>query len=360
MVGIKEKLNIYKGKRVFLTGHTGFKGSWMAKWLIDLGAEVKGFSLAPNTEPSHFKLLNLDMDSTFENIGNLKKLTLSMQDFKPDIVFHMAAQPLVRYSYENPIETYQTNVMGTLNVFEAIRKVKSVKAIVNITTDKCYKNLEKDYAYKETDEMGGYDPYSSSKACSEILTDSYRNSYFNLNDFKSSHETLMASARSGNVIGGGDWSEDRIIPDIVQSKITGNTLDIRNPSAVRPWQHVLEPLSGYLTLGSHLLNGEKEFASAWNFGPAIDQVFTVGDIVNAGNKIFNNSLNVKLGNPGEHPHEASLLMLDPKKANDLLGWKSVLDFKATVDLTFDWYQQFLDAKTLETENNIKTYYKYIN
>ena len=350
-----DKLSIYKGQKVFLTGHTGFKGSWMAKWLIDLGATVKGYSLAPFTNPSHFDLLNLDMETEIGDIRDKEKLKESIKSFNPDIVFHLAAQPLVRYSYDNPVETYETNVIGTLKLFEAVRGVKSIKAVVNITTDKCYKNKEWDWGYRENDELGGYDPYSSSKACSEILTDSYRNSFFNLNDFGTTHSCLIATARAGNVIGGGDWSEDRIIPDIIRSKVANKPLHIRNPASTRPWQHVLEPISGYLILGYHLLQGDKFFACPWNLGPETSQVFQVKDVVDAGNKIFNNSLDVRSGELKNNPHEADLLMLDPAKANKYLGWKGIMGFQETVDMTFNWYQQYDQNKLLNTENDIKQF-----
>jgi CDP-glucose 4,6-dehydratase len=355
MVNTKDKLSSYKDKKVFLTGHTGFKGSWMAKWLLDLGAIVKGYSLAPCTKPSHFELLDLDMESVIGDIRDKEFLNQALKTFEPDIVFHLAAQPLVRYSYENPAETYEVNVIGTLNLFEAIRGVKSVKAVVNVTTDKCYKNKEWDWGYRENDELGGYDPYSSSKACSELLTDSYRNSFFNLNDFGTTHNCLIATARAGNVIGGGDWSKDRIIPDIVRSKVASEPLHIRNPGATRPWQHVLEPISGYLALGYHLLKGDQSFACPWNLGPETTQVFQVKDIVDAGNKIFSNALDVRFGELKNNPHEAGLLMLDPARANKYLGWKGIMNFKETVNMTFNWYQEYDQRKSLNTGSDIKQF-----
>jgi CDP-glucose 4,6-dehydratase len=251
--------SFYRGKKIFITGHTGFKGSWLAFWLTKLGANIVGYALPPQTIPNHFDLLGLDMESHLENINDLEKLQKAIVTAKPDIVFHLAAQPLVRYSYLHPTETYQTNIMGTANVLEASRHCPSIKAIIVVTTDKCYENLEQQKGYVETDRMGGYDPYSSSKGCAELVVSSYRNSFFNLSDYNQKHNVLLASARAGNVIGGGDWSEDRLIPDIIKSAIKGKPTSIRFPNATRPWQHVLEPLKGYLMLGEKLFNGNIDF-----------------------------------------------------------------------------------------------------
>ena len=258
---------VYKGKKVLVTGHTGFKGSWLSLWLIKLGAKVIGYALEPPTNSNHFELLNLDMVSIIGDIRDRDRLNAIFKKYKPEVVFHLAAQPLVRYSYINPVETFETNVMGTINVFEACRITESVKAIVNITSDKCYENKEWIWGYRESDPLGGYDPYSASKGCAELVTSSYRKSFFNPEDYSKKHNTLLASARSGNVIGGGDWGKDRLIPDIVRAISKNEKLYIRNPKATRPWQHVLEPLSGYLFLGQMLLEGKTEFADAWNFGP---------------------------------------------------------------------------------------------
>jgi CDP-glucose 4,6-dehydratase len=359
MVTVNQKLSFYRDKRVFVTGHTGFKGSWLCTLLNQLGAKVKGYALSPDTNPSHFEILDLEIESEIGDIRNLTQLKASMKSFKPDIVLHLAAQPLVRYSYENPIETYETNVMGTLNVLEAVRDCDSIKAVVNVTTDKCYKNNEWVWPYREKDELGGYDPYSSSKACSEILTDSYRNSFFNINDFGTKHNCLIASARAGNVIGGGDWSIDRIIPDIIRSKVEDSTLHIRNPKATRPWQHVLEPLVGYLALGYHLLNKEIDFADAWNFGPDSSQVFSVENVVDAGNKLLDNSLNVELNKSSDNPHEANLLMLDSAKAHKFLNWRGHLNFDATIEYTFNWYKEFYNDKKIITKEQINNYLERI-
>lgn len=327
-------LNTYKNKKVFITGHTGFKGSWLALWLTLLGAKVKGYALEPYTDPSNFIAINLDskVESEIGDILDREKLNKSISDFKPDIIFHLAAQPLVRLSYLEPIKTYETNVIGTLNTLEASRKCSSVKAFVNITTDKCYENIEKNYAYKENDKMGGYDMYSSSKGCSEILSASYRNSFLKDEGF------LLATARAGNVIGGGDWSTDRLVPDCIKAINKNEDIIIRSPQAIRPWQHVLEPLSGYLTLGEKLLEGKQEFADGFNFGPESNSVLTVKDIVK---KIINY---YGKGNVIIHPdtkfHEANLLMLDITKAKTKLDWHPKYNANEAIQKTVIWYKNF--------------------
>ena len=261
---------------------------------------------------------------------------------------------MVRASYDDPIETYSTNVMGTLNLLEACRKVKSVKAIVNITSDKCYENKEWIWGYRENDPMGGFDPYSSSKGCSELLTSSYRNSFFNLSDYGSTHNILLASARAGNVIGGGDWAKDRLLPDIIKAASINSSVLIRNPKATRPWQHVLEPLSGYLTLGWRLLEGKKEFAEGWNFGPAIDCNLSVEEIVNI-SKLYWKSINVEYQHSASEVHEANLLMLDYSKAQKLLKWKPVWNINDTVEKTINWYKNFYSKNLINTQNDINEY-----
>jgi CDP-glucose 4,6-dehydratase len=345
---------IYKNKRVFLTGHTGFKGSWLALWLQQLGAEVVGYALAPNTNPNHFDLLNLSMKSHIGDIADLTNLQKAMTRVKPDIVFHLAAQPLVRYSYREPIETYRTNVMGTANVLEAIRFCQSVKATVIITTDKCYENLEQAHGYVETDKMGGYDPYSSSKGCAELVTNAYRNSYFNLSKFNDTHQTLVASARAGNVIGGGDWCEDRLIPDLIRGVVTNQEAVIRYPKATRPWQHVLEPLSGYLLLGEKLLSGGKEFAEGWNFGPELHDVLTVEDVLKLAKEAWK-SVQYRVEQNKENPHEAGLLSLDISKAKEKLGWQPKWNAQTSIQKTFAWYQQFYENQFLLTLQDIADY-----
>jgi CDP-glucose 4,6-dehydratase len=345
---------IYKGKKVFLTGHTGFKGSWMAYWLKMLGAEVYGYSLAPNTEPNHHSLLSLDFQSQYANICNLDILSKAIKNFQPDIIFHLAAQPLVRYSYKNPIETYQTNVIGTVNIMEAARGVESIKGIVIITTDKCYENVEQTKGYVETDRMGGYDPYSSSKGCAELAVNSYRNSFFNLNEYQKNHQTLIASARAGNVIGGGDWSEDRLIPDIIRSAIKGEKTLIRYPKATRPWQHVLEPISGYLMLGERLLNGDKEFAEGWNFGPQENDVLTVGEVLAICKKNWD-KIQFQIDTENKHFHEAGLLSLNIEKAKTKLGWKPRWSNEQSILNTINWYRNYYDLGVIDTDMQIKEF-----
>lgn len=346
-------LNTYKNKKVFITGHTGFKGSWLALWLTLLGAKVKGYALEPYTDPSNFIAINLDskVESEIGDILDREKLNKSMSDFKPDIIFHLAAQPLVRLSYLEPIKTYETNVIGTLNTLEAARKCSSVKALVNITTDKCYENIEKNYAYKENDKMGGYDMYSSSKGCSEILSASYRNSFLKDEGF------LLATARAGNVIGGGDWSTDRLVPDCIKAINKNEDIIIRSPQAIRPWQHVLEPLSGYLTLGEKLLEGKEEFADGFNFGPESNSVLTVKDIVK---KIINY---YGKGNVIIHPdtkfHEANLLMLDITKAKTKLDWHPKYNANEAIEKTVLWYKNFYANKNMQ-KYSVEQIKEYMN
>lgn len=346
---------IYHGKRVFITGHTGFKGSWLALWLVQMGAIVKGFSLKPNTSPSHWKLLDLDIESVYADIRNRNTLEQELKMFNPDIVFHLAAQPLVRHSYKNPFETYETNVLGTLALFEACRKTESVKAIINISTDKCYENKEWLWGYRENDRLGGYDPYSSSKACSEIMTSSYRRSFFNIDKFGKTHNVLLATVRAGNVIGGGDWAEDRLIPDIMKAAAKGESVFIRNPHATRPWQHVLEPLSGYLLLGQHLLNKKKSFAEAWNFGPDENSNSSVKDVTFYLMKEWN-SIRTEFDEGSSDFHEATLLMLDCSKARKLLRWEPVWK-NQVFSKTAEWYNEYYSNNKILSREQL---YDYIN
>lgn len=341
---------VYKEKTVLVTGHTGFKGSWLVYWLKQMGANVVGYSLEAPTTPNHIELLDLDIVSVIGNIKDLDKLNKTFEEYKPDIVFHLAAQPLVRLSYENPIETYETNVMGTLKVFEACRK-NDVKAIVNITSDKAYENKEWIWGYRENDPMGGYDPYSSSKGCADLLANSYRNSYFNTNDYKKTHNKLLASCRAGNVIGGGDWAQDRLITDIMVSVSQGKKVSIRNPYATRPWQHVLEPLSGYLHIGQKLLEEKVEFGDAWNFGPSDEGSITVEEVVNNVKKHWN-KIDYEINKDQNQPHEANLLKLDCSKAHIVLKWKDVWESDTTFEKTVNWYKSFYEeeAKILTKED----------
>jgi CDP-glucose 4,6-dehydratase len=345
---------IYQGKKVLLTGHTGFKGSWLACWLQRLGAEVCGYALPAPTEPSHWNLLQLDMRSETADIRDFQTLGKVFREFQPEMVFHLAAQPLVRASYRDPVETYSTNVMGTLNVFEACRKTKSVRAVINVTSDKCYENREWERGYREEDAMGGHDPYSASKGCSELLTASYRNSYFNNAAFRETHQTLLASCRAGNVIGGGDWAEDRLIPDIMRAVAASKPVEIRNPGATRPWQHVLEPLGGYLLVGQRLLEGKPEYATGWNFGPAEDADLSVREVVECIKRHWSR-IDYRLAQVADAPHEAHLLKLDCAKARAQLGWHPVWNSDATFGKTVGWYREFYENGTVLTQNDLCAY-----
>lgn len=346
--------NIYKGKKVFLTGHTGFKGSWLALWLTKLGAKVCGYSLEPNTAPSMFEELDIKNKITKSIYGDILDEVLlekSINEFQPDIIFHLAAQPLVRLSYAEPVMTYKTNVIGSLNVLEAGRKCSSVKAFVNVTTDKCYENKEINRGYREDEPMGGYDMYSSSKGCVEILSSSFRRSFL-----QAENSMAMATARAGNVIGGGDWALDRLIPDCVRSINSNIDIEIRNPIAVRPWQHVLEPLSGYLLLGQKLLEDGKKYADGFNFGPNEESVLTVAEVSKMVTEFYEKG-KVFVGEPSPL-HEAGLLMLNIEKAKKVLNWVPTLTAKDAVKNTVEWYKHFYskDCDMLDyTMNQIKNY-----
>ena len=345
---------IYNNKTVLVTGHTGFKGSWLCFWLIQMGAKVIGYSLEPPTSPNHFELLNLDMVSVIGDIRDSDKLNAVFAQYQPEIVFHLAAQPLVRLSYKEPVETFETNVIGTLKVFEACRNTKSVRAIVNITSDKCYENKEWVWGYRENDPMGGYDPYSASKGCAELVTSSYRNSFFNVNEYGKSHNVLLASCRAGNVIGGGDWAKDRLMTDIMVAVSEGKKVVIRNPRATRPWQHVLEPLSGYLMLGQKLLEGKKEFAQAWNFGPGEQGAITVKEVVENIKKYWD-KIDYEINQDVDQPHEAGLLKLDCSKAYMLLKWRDVWDSDTTFKKTVNWYKNYYEKDKILTEEDLSSY-----
>lgn len=345
-----KKINIYKGKRVFITGHTGFKGSWLTKWLIDLGADVTGYSLKPD-ELSHFNLLKLPVKNYFENINDFETLKKAMKESKPDIVFHLAAQPLVRDSYDDPIYTYETNVVGSLKVYKAALEA-NVAALVSITTDKVYKNHEWLWGYREVDTLGGHDPYSSSKACVELMTDSFKNS------FLSNHHMLLATARAGNVIGGGDWARDRLIPDLVRNASIKNETPLRNPNSVRPWQHVLEPLSGYLMLGEKLLENKKEFATSFNFGPELDDVKTVDEVANVSKSVWN-EINFKFEKDSSGKHEANLLKLDIAFAKKMLNWSPKWKSEESISRTISWYKNFYQNNALSTEQDLRDFSREI-
>lgn len=347
--------NIYKGKKVLVTGHTGFKGSWLVMWLKKMGANVVGLSLEPNTKPNHFQFLDLNINSIIEDIRNKKELSDIIKECEPDIVFHLAAQSLVRLSYENPIETLETNIIGTANIFEACRESESVKAIVNITSDKCYENKEWEWSYREDEPMGGYDPYSVSKGAAELITSSYRNSFFNLDNYGKSHNILLASLRAGNVIGGGDWAKDRLIPDTMKTVSENKTVIIRNPKAVRPWQHVLEPLSAYLLVGQKLLEGRIECAQAWNVGSITSNFTSVEEIIIKAKKDWSNIEYEIHENKNENVHEAHLLKLDCSKINYRLKWENIWNIDQTVEITVNWYKEFYKNNSIQTEKDIEKY-----
>ena len=329
----------WHGKRVLLTGHTGFKGSWLSLWLQSMGAQVTGYALAPPTNPSLFDMAEVGqgMTSVIGDISDLAKLQAVFTQHSPEIVIHMAAQPLVRYSYQNPVETYATNVMGTVHLLEAVRNTPGVKAVVNITTDKCYENREWAWGYRENEPMGGFDPYSNSKGCAELVTAAYRSSFFNANNY-AQHGVATATVRAGNVIGGGDWAQDRLIPDILAAFEQGRKVDIRNPHAIRPWQHVMEPLRGYLTLAEQLFKHGPSFGEGWNFGPNDEDAKPVGWIVEQMATLWGSSAQWQI-DTGEHPHEAHYLKLDISKARSRLDWHPALRLQDALALIIDWSKQ---------------------
>jgi CDP-glucose 4,6-dehydratase len=348
VVRVRERLEAaYRGRRVLVTGHTGFKGAWLCAWLQRLGAEVSGFSDAVPTDPSHFDALRLEMQDRRGDIVDAEGFAAAVRDTRPEIVFHLAAQSLVRRAYSDPIGTYRTNVLGTLSVFEAARANGGVAAIVSATTDKVYRNREWEWGYRENDELGGSDPYSASKSCVELLTNSYRESFLR------NGETLLASVRAGNVIGGGDWAEDRLIPDIVRAIYSGRSVHIRNPASTRPWQHVLDPLAGYLTVGARLLSGEREAADAWNFGPAASASICVADIIALMQRMLP-QLEVTYAPDAEGRHESGLLQLDSAKAAARLGWKPVWEGEM-LERTLEWYRAFYEEKRLITGEQLDAY-----
>ena len=331
----------WKGKRVLITGHTGFKGSWLSLWLQSMGAKVVGYALAPPTNPSLFEVAHVSfgMTSVIGDIRDLAHLQAVLAEHQPEIVIHMAAQPLVRYSYLEPVETYSTNVMGTVNLLEAVRHTKSVKAVVNVTSDKCYENREWDWGYRENEAMGGYDPYSNSKGCAELVTAAYRNSYFHPDKY-AEHGVAIGSGRAGNVIGGGDWAEDRLIPDMMRAITSGQPVSIRNPHSIRPWQHVLEPLSGYLLLAQKLYEEGPAFAEGWNFGPNDDDAKPVEWILDYLTMTWGEGASWKLDG-GNHPHEAHYLKLDCSKAKSRLQWLPRWTLAKAIDQICVWHKTHL-------------------
>jgi CDP-glucose 4,6-dehydratase len=334
----------WNSRKVFVTGHTGFKGSWLALWLLSMGADVCGYALDPPTDPSLYRLLGLDakLHSVRGDIRDLPALDSALHDFRPEIVIHMAAQPLVRLSYQNPVETYATNVQGTVHLLDAVRRAPSVRAVVVVTSDKCYENQEWHWPYREQEPMGGHDPYSSSKGCAELVTAAYRRSFFQ-NPQPGGRPVSVASARAGNVIGGGDWALDRLVPDIMRAFALGESVVIRNPEAVRPWQHVLEPLAGYLALAQRLFVDGAAFAEGWNFGPSDSDARPVRYLVSELARLWGDAAFWHAVEP-EKVHEAHLLRLDSSKARAQLGWTSCWSLDETLAHTVEWYKTFYSGE----------------
>jgi CDP-glucose 4,6-dehydratase len=338
----------WQGKRVFLTGHTGFKGSWLSLWLQQMGAQVTGYALNAPTEPNLFSVAGVgrNMYSIIADIRDAESLKHAMREANPEIVFHMAAQALVRYSYENPVETYAVNVMGLVNVLEAVRATPGIKAVLNVTSDKCYENREWPWAYRENEAFGGYDPYSNSKACAELVTSAYRNSFFNLEEY-AKHGVALASGRAGNVIGGGDWAIDRLIPDMIRAIKQQESVQIRNPAAIRPWQHVLEPLSGYLVLAENLYQYGTACAEGFNFGPHETDARPVEWIVNRLCQLWGEGAAWAL-NESPQPHEATYLKLDCSKARARLGWQPRWSLAHTLEMIVAWHKAEIAGADMRT------------
>jgi CDP-glucose 4,6-dehydratase len=339
----------WKGKKVFITGHTGFKGSWLCLWLHSLGAELTGFSLEPPTKPNMFNLCNIKKitNTIIGDVRNFQHLKSSLSTADPDIVFHMAAQPLVRASYDNPVETYETNTMGTAHLMEGIRELdhKKARVVINVTTDKCYENKEWNWGYRENEPLGGYDPYSNSKACSELVTHAFRNSYFNPKAYEI-HQVAVATARAGNVIGGGDWATDRLIPDCFRSILKGEKITIRNPHATRPWQHVLEPLSGYITLAEKMYKEGDKYSEAWNFGPNEEGEQTVEWIVKKVCEKWGDQASYTVLEESS-VHEAHFLKIDCSKARFILGWRPRWEIEEAIDKIVEWQRAYKNGENLK-------------
>ena len=334
--------NAFSGKRILVTGHTGFKGSWLSIWLHEMGAEVIGVGLDPYSERDNYVLSGIGSKIKADiraDIRDRKKIEEIFKTYRPEIVFHLAAQPLVRLSYEIPVETYETNVMGSINVMEAARMTDSVKVVVMITTDKCYENREQLWGYREDEAMGGYDPYSSSKGAAEIAIASWRRSFFNPADYGKKHHVSIASVRAGNVVGGGDWAKDRIVPDCIRALEAGRPIEIRSPKAIRPWQHVLEPLSGYLLLASKMLEEPTRFCEGWNFGPRMESITTVWEVASKLVADYQQGTLKDVSDPNAL-HEANLLLLDISKAKFQLGWEPRTNINQCMKLVADWYMRY--------------------
>lgn len=351
---MREALSMFSGKRVFVTGHTGFKGSWLTFLLTELGAEVKGYALAPKGDDSHFEMLRLEEKIEHEvgDICNAKCLNEAIQSFRPEYVFHLAAQALVKKSYADPADTIQTNVMGSVNLMDAVRHCDSVRSLVYITSDKCYENVEWVWGYRENDQLGGRDPYSASKAAAEIVFSAYARSFFALRP-----DLGAATTRAGNVIGGGDWAEDRIVPDCIRAARSGAAIQLRNPKSTRPWQHVLEPLSGYLLLAAQLRLRPQEYSGSWNFGPSTDEVRTVSEVAHVIIQRLGRG-SVELDLSGQHQHEANLLQLNCDRAHQLLGWRPRWHVEKTLEATAEWYKAWLNGENVEntTRAQIQDYF----
>jgi CDP-glucose 4,6-dehydratase len=349
----------WRGKKVFITGNTGFKGSWLSLWLLNLGAKVTGYSLEPPTNPSNFEIVNAIkglQNNIINNICDLGSLTNAVKQAQPDIVIHMAAQSLVRQSYEDPVGTYMANVMGTVHILESVRKCPSVKAVLNITTDKCYENNDWLWGYRENEPMGGHDPYSNSKGCAELVSSAYRKSFFNESN------VALATARAGNVIGGGDFAKDRLVPDAVRAFINNETLVVRNPSSIRPWQHVLEPLSGYIMLCQKLIEHPSDFSEGWNFGSRDEDAQPVSKLADIMVACWGEGQRWELDDELHHPHEARYLKLDCSKANSLLNWFSQWELERALDETIKWYKAWHRNDNMHefTIRQIETYQKELN
>ena len=343
LASVNPAKEFWAGKRVFVTGHTGFKGGWLTLWLHEMGAQVHGYSLAPPTNPSLFEVANIKSvcEHDVGDIRDVQKLENSVKEFKPDVVLHLAAQPILRYSYDNPRETYDVNVIGTVNVLEAIRAVGGVQSALIITTDKCYENKEQLWAYRETDRLGGYDPYSSSKACAELVVSSYARSFFK------NSETRLASVRAGNVIGGGDWAQDRLMTDIVAALMKNERPEIRNPVAIRPWQHVLEPLSGYLLAAEYLWKRDAGAFEVWNFGPESGSEVPVADVTHEACKIWGSNIEPLVTPDAKKLHEATYLKVDSAKAKAELGWRPRLELSQALEMTLDWHKKKIASQDMQ-------------
>jgi CDP-glucose 4,6-dehydratase len=346
-VGLTMFSNVYAGRRVLVTGHTGFKGSWLCLWLQGLGADVSGLSLDPDTTPSHWSLLALDEIADWRmDLRDATRVREVLDDVQPEIIFHLAAQPLVRRSYREPLTTFDTNVIGLVHLLEGVRQTPSVRVLVNATTDKVYAEQERPAGYAESDPLGGHDPYSTSKACAELVSECYRKSFFQTG-------VRISTARAGNVIGGGDWADERLVPDIVRALTSGQSLHVRNPNAVRPWQHVLEPLAGYLRIGQKLWEDGQSSEGAWNLGPHGLANLPVSQIIELSHSVWP-GFEVEAV-PGEHPHEAQVLQLDSTRAANELGWRSVWDARQTIERTMRWYRAYYENGTVSSADDLAAY-----